>query len=135
MLDNCISHHVSNGERTMKEYEITTRLRRLKEIAHKTTDLNVHNIAMNQIVILEIMYDRWIEGFNSNSGFYDEETDFYKAYQNIIEELEELEKERISDKKMICKRCHQPKLRRVLHVEEILKGLCVKCWIIESVKG
>lgn len=76
----------------MKREEITVRIRRLKEIAEKTDEPNTHNVAQNQISVLEHMLNKWDTSKLNNTGeAYDEETDFDIAYTNAVEEIVEAE--------------------------------------------
>lgn len=77
--------------RYLREKQLTTRIRRFTEIAYNTDDPNIHNICMNRLSVLEVMWERWQSDKVSNHRWYDEETDFDKAFKNTVDELIEAE--------------------------------------------
>lgn len=57
---------------------------------------NTTNMALNRLEVLKILLWRW-----DNTNFYDEESDFEAACDNIVDELIELEEERIRQLKKL----------------------------------
>ncbi len=72
----------------MELYEITTRLKRYREIAKVTEEPDVFNRCKNQICVLEIMLERWTADQVAHTGrWYDRDSDFHVAFENVVEEL------------------------------------------------
>ena len=47
---------------------------------------NISNFAMNRLSVLKLMLNRW-----DYTDFYDDETDFNSAYENMVDEIIESE--------------------------------------------
>jgi len=83
----------------MKRKEITDRIEKFTKIA-ESTDGNSHNLAMNILSVLEYMLKKFDNPDSVNGrGDYDEETDYYTAYRNAIQELSEANKNESRTKK------------------------------------